>query len=179
MREIEIKARVKNLAKLKQNLESKGIIFGPSLKQKDVSYGWPGVAGAAPGSVWLRIRAENDHKITFTLKKPVGGELDNIEHETEVSNAKELESIINYLGYEIHSELTKVRHKALYKDIEICLDSVDGLGDFIEAEKLVEDDFAYDEVKQELWELFDELGISKNDEVTVGYDILERRKRGV
>ena len=59
------------------------------IKQHDVVYGQLGVADNAPGSIWLRIRTENDAKTIFTLKQQYDGGLDSIEHETEVSNADE------------------------------------------------------------------------------------------
>lgn len=38
MREIEIKARVKNLATLQKKLEEQGAVFAPSVSQKDEVY---------------------------------------------------------------------------------------------------------------------------------------------
>ena len=64
------------------------------------------------------------------------------------------------------------------KNIEICLDTVDGLGDFIEAEKLVADDAEYQAVIDELWAQFDNIGIDRKDEVTDGYDVLMNKKLG-
>jgi len=76
------------------------------------------------------------------------------------------------------SDLTKTRQKAQIGDIEICLDTVEGLGDFIEAEKLVADDSEYQPVIDELWALFDEIGVSRDNEVTDGYDVLMNKRLG-
>lgn len=179
MREIEIKAYVRDVPKLLAALKSKNIKLSRPHKQHDVVYGSPGSKDNEYGANWLRIRTEDDSIVTFTLKRSVVGHLDSIEHETIVDNAKELESIINYLGYELYSDLTKYRQKAQYKDIEICVDSLPGLGDFIEAERLMADDASHEEVVAELWELLTSLGISKEDEAHLGYDVLERKKRGL
>lgn len=179
MREIEIKARVKDPQHLKNELEKKGIKLGKSCKQHDVVYCLPGSQDNALDANWLRIRTEDDKTIYFTLKRSVVGHLDSIEHETIVDNAKELESIINYLGYELYSDLTKNRQKAKYKDIEICVDNIPGLGDFVEAELLMNNDVEHTEVVNELWDLLTSLGVSKDDEEHLGYDVLERRKRGL
>lgn len=179
MREIEIKARIKNLEQLEKTLIDHGIVLTEILEQHDVVYGEPDKNDNEFGANWLRIRTENKTKIYFTLKRSVVGHLDSIEHETIVDDARELEEIIKLLGYKLYSDLTKARRKAKYGDIEICVDKVPGLGDFIEAEKLMQHDSDHDKVIAELWQLFYELGIKKSEEVHEGYDVLERKSRGL
>ena len=179
MREIEIKAKVINIGALEDALSKRSIKLSQKLVQHDVVYGQPGNKDNEAGANWLRIRTENDKKVYFTLKRSVVGHLDSIEHEILVDNADELENIIKLLGYELYSDLTKIRRKAKYKDIELCLDSVPSLGDFIEAEKIVEHDSDHGKVVAQLWELLSSLGIKKADEVHEGYDVLERKKRGL
>lgn len=176
MREIEIKAKIRNTEQVVQALKSAGCVLGAPKKQHDVVYGLPGAIGPTKGANWLRIRIEDDQTTYFTLKRQVTGELDSIEHEVVVDNASELEHIIKYLGYELFSDLTKLRRKGKLGDIEICLDEVAGLGMFIEAEKLCPEESNYDEVAKELWKLLETLHISKDDEETSGYDILLRQK---
>ena len=175
MREIEIKARVGHKDQVLAALDKLGIRLGKPKKQHDVVYSRPGAMDNDPGENWLRVRTEDDHHVTFTLKRSVTGELDSIEHETVVDSAAEITSIIGYLGYELFSDLTKVRQKAQNGDIEICFDEVPGLGTFIEAEKLCPEDADYDAVSKELWELFTRLGLDKADEETSGYDVLMRK----
>lgn len=179
MREIEIKCKVDNPELIAESLAKQGLNLDEPIKQHDVVYAWPGVADNAPDSVWLRIRIENDTKVLFNLKKQHTGGLDSIEHETEVSDAIELEEIIKNMGYELYSDLTKVRRKAKHGDIEVCFDEVAGLGTFVEAEKIAHVDSDHDEVVAELWALFERLGLDKKDEVHEGYDVLERAARGV
>ncbi|MDQ3093950.1 MAG: class IV adenylate cyclase [bacterium] len=179
MREIEIKARVADKEALFIRLNELGFELSKPVKQHDVVFGWPGAMDSVVGSVWLRIRTENDTKSIFTLKKSIVGHLDSIEHETVVEDVDELEKIIIEMGYELYSDLTKIRQKAKQGNIEICLDELEGLGSFIEAEKIMERDSDHDEVVAELWELFEKLGLSNEDEVHEGYDVLERRKRGL
>ncbi|MDQ2973016.1 MAG: class IV adenylate cyclase [bacterium] len=179
MREIEIKVKVADKVTLVNRLNEVGFNLSEPIKQHDIVYGWPGAVDSASGSVWLRIRTENDSKSIFTLKKSVIVHLDSIEHETVVEDASELEKIIIEMGYELYSDLTKIRQKAKQGNIEICLDELEGLGSFIEAEKIMELDSDHDEVVAELWELFKKLGLSTDDEVHEGYDVLERRSRGL
>ena len=179
MREVEIKVRLENVESLISKLVKKGVELGEPKKQHDVVFGEPGAADNHLNSNWLRVRTENDTKVYFTLKRSVQGHLDSIEHETIDDDASELENIIKALGYELYSDLTKIRRKAKIGDIEICVDEVPRLGSFIEAEKMVEHDSDHDTVVAELWELLESFDISKNDEVLEGYDVMERKLRGL
>lgn len=176
MREIEIKATINSVQSIIDVLTAQGIAVTRPVTQHDRVYGQSGTDGAAENtSPWLRIRTETKNGTTkhiFTLKRSITHQMDSIEHETEVADAIELESIIAQLSFELYSDLTKTRQKAKMGDIEICIDTVDGLGTFIEAEKLTADDADYDAVLRELWAVFESLGISHDDEVTDGYDVL-------
>ena len=113
MREIEVKARlIEPIEGFIKKLNENNIELGGELEQHDVVYGQPGAKDNVLGANWLRIRTENTHTVYFTLKKSVVGHLDSIEHEVIVNDAKELQNIITELGYELYSDLTKVRRKA-------------------------------------------------------------------
>jgi len=176
MREIEIKAMVQDKASLLSAIKNAGIELSAPIKQHDVVYGQTGVADNAPGSIWLRIRTENDTKTIFTLKQQHTGGLDSIEHETEISDAKELAAIIDTLGFTLYSDLTKTRQKAHYNDIEICLDEVENLGTFIEAEKLTDENSDGKGVVEQLWSELEKIGVDRSNEVFDGYDVLLNRK---
>ena len=176
MREIEIKARVDDSAKLLETLVRAGVQLGAPLTQHDIIWLEPGAQAGEVGRNVLRIRTENDTKTIFTLKKTIAS-LDKLEHETEVINADEMRSIIDLLGFELYSEVTKTRRKANVGDIEICLDEITGLGTFLEAEMLCADDANGDAVRIKLWELVSIFGIEKTAETTKGYDILMREKK--
>lgn len=69
-------------------------------------------------------------------------------------------------------EVIKKRQKATSNDVMVCLDSVDGLGDFVELERLIgveEDDLA---VQNELRNIMLGLGMDGKDRVLKGYDVL-------
>jgi adenylate cyclase class 2 len=179
MREVEIKVRLSNSKKISSILKEKGIKLGEPKKQHDVVYGELGASDNQYGANWLRIRTENDETVYFTLKKSVEGHLDSIEHEVIVDDPIELENIVKSLGFVLYSDLTKLRRKAKINDIEICIDEIPELGIFIEAEKMVDHESNHDEIVSELWKLLSDLGISKDDEVFEGYDVLERKSRGL
>ena len=182
MREIEIKARVSGLDGVIAKLVARGTEVSEPVEQHDRVYGLPGVPGASENSEpWLRIRTETkqgDKTSYLTLKKSVTNQLDSIEHETIIDNEDEVEHIITQLGFVPYSDLTKTRRKAHVGDIELCLDIVEPLGSFIEAEKLTGDDADYAAVVEELWGILEPLGVSRNDTVTDGYDVLMNKMLG-
>lgn len=174
MREIEIKARVKDKTKLFEALNSRGIKLTQPIKQHDVVYGMEGVKDNAPGSIWLRLRVEDNSRAIFTLKKQHRGGLDSIEYETVVEDRAEAENIVKTLGFTLYSDLTKTRQKAKLGKVEICVDDVQDLGCFIEAEMIADVDADGDEVESELWTALKGFGVSEHDEVLEGYDVLHR-----
>lgn len=171
MREIEIKARVHDQDRLVAALKQKGAIMSEPIKQHDEVWYEPGAPVGTVGKNVLRIRTQNDTTTIFTLKQTVAA-LDKIEHELEVANAEQMRAIIELMHYVPYSSITKTRRKTHIGEIEVCVDDVEGLGRFIEAEKLCANDSDGDAVREELWDLFEELGISKDDQVTKGYDVL-------
>ncbi|MDQ3123801.1 MAG: class IV adenylate cyclase [bacterium] len=180
MREIEIKARVADKTSLLATLKAQAIILTEPVTQRDQVFGLPGAGGGSLGP-WLRIRTETNNgqkRQIFTLKKSVTNQMDSIEHETEVANEVELAKIIEHIGYTPYSDSTKTRQKARRRDIEICIDAVESLGDFIEAEKLTTEDADYEKVAEELWALLINFGIRRDDQVNDGYDVLIRKNQG-
>ena len=177
MREIEIKAKLLNKQQLLQKLQDAGVQVSAPVIHRDRVFGPVGVDGndgdnTAP---WLRLRTETKGDTTkhiFTLKKSVTSQMDSIEHETVVESDGELLKIIEHIGFEPFSDLTKTRQKATFGDIELCIDTVDGLGDFVEAEKITAEDADYEAVAAELWAVLERFGISRNEYVTEGYDVL-------
>lgn len=179
MREIEIKAKVSDKTSLIEKLTAARVILGEPLKQRDVVYAQPGAIVGSHDANWLRIRTENDSRHIFNLKRSVTNGLDSIEHEVTIDNDTEMRSIIKYLGYELFSDLTKIRQKTSAGNIEICVDEVPELGVYIEAEMLCPEDADADAIRGELWRLLESFGVSRVNEETNGYDILMRRKLGL
>ena len=179
MREIEIKARVESTAKIIARLEADGIQVSEPVQQRDEVFGLVGVSGDSDNSEpWLRIRTETKADLVryiYTLKKSITNQLDSIEHETEVEDPDELRKIILHSGFTPYSDVTKTRRKAKMGDVEICIDVVDELGEFVEAEKLTTEDADYEQVVGELRGLLEGLGVTRDSEVTDGYDVMMER----
>jgi adenylate cyclase class 2 len=76
------------------------------------------------------------------------------------------------MGYKSAVKINKVRRKAKHLGYEICVDEVEGLGTFIEVEKVTDDCEDSKEVQKELFHFLESLGVNKNDVVMRGYDTL-------
>ena len=97
--------------------------------------------------------------------------MDSLEHETKISDPAETKEILNLMGYHEIVAVDKIRRKANFNGMEICLDQVDGLGTFLEAERIVEDAEA-EIVQNELFAFLQKLGVKPEDRIYDGYDTL-------
>lgn len=170
MKEIELKVRLNDPESLISKLKFLGCEFGVSKKQYDRVYLQKGIDYPLKlGTNVLRIR-EEEGKYLFTLKRPEEIELSKVEYETLVEKPEELEKIILDIGWVKYVEITKTRRKGKIEDINLCLDKVEGLGEFLEAE--IFDEVGGIEVQNRLKELFLSWGIKEKDIVNEGYDVL-------
>jgi adenylate cyclase class 2 len=174
MREIEIKLQLNDLPATIATLKNAGVTLSAPKEQHDVVYCLPGDRDKEndPSINWLRIRTENGKTVTFTLKRSVAGSLDSIEHETQIANATEMTSMLEYMGYIVYNDLTKIRRTGHIDSIEICIDELPGLGAFIELEKMCDEHVDGSEIEQELLGVLDGLGIDYAERITKGYDEL-------
>lgn len=106
------------------------------------------------------------------------GQLDSIERETEVGDPDIMIAIVKELGFVPFSDISKTRRIGKLNDVEVCIDSVEGLGDFMELEQLADENADPVAITDDLWRIMARLGISRQDEVTDGYDILMKKLRG-
>ena len=175
MREIEIKLKVSDLDGLEKKLTGSGCIFSEPIKQNDTIYSskinLDNFEKAREGHITMRIRHEDD-VAKLTLKQQQSNEMDNIEYETEIEDPNEIHQMLLILGWKPLVEVKKFRKKGKMGEYEICLDRVEKLGNYIELEKLTDDDASPDEVRKELFEALKPFGLSEKDEETKGYDTL-------
>lgn len=179
MREIEIKARCADIQGLLTKFAEQNVSVSEPVTQDDQVFGLPEEKGDNVNQApWLRIRTEirgDQRKSIFTLKKSVTGQLDSIEHETEVVDSDECRNIIRHLGFVPYVSVKKTRRKARIGDIEFCIDEVEALGSFVEVEKLTDENANYETVTDELWAVFEQFGITREDQVYDGYDVLMKK----
>lgn len=177
MLEVEVKAACDDLASLQQQLIELGCTFGAPVMQDDTIYISEGktLESLLPGDNVLRIRTTTTATWTtthlFTLKQQSWNDLAKQERETAIQDPKQMHDSLLMMGYMICSTVHKRRQKTSYHDKEICLDTVHGLGSFIEVEQLTTDGDV-DEIQEQLFSFLTSLGIDRSARVTKGYDVL-------
>ncbi|MDE1919233.1 MAG: class IV adenylate cyclase [Patescibacteria group bacterium] len=173
MREIELKFRIKDPKVIEKKLSGMGCLFSKPLHQRDTVYTKEGSTeewrSSKEGDITVRIRRQ-DTGAEFNLKQQRSGESDNLEYETKVDDPETLHHILTVLGYSPEVTVNKMRRKCKLGEYDICLDSVEELGDFLEIEKLAEDNVNPEAVRDELFKAIEPLGLYRTDEEPRGYD---------
>ncbi|MBI2631085.1 class IV adenylate cyclase [Candidatus Nomurabacteria bacterium] len=175
MYEVEVKARLKNREAVIKKLNDFGCKFGEELHQVDHIFNQEGVDFPPPlNSPVLRVRKQNDIYL-FTLKISQGNRTDSLEREIEIKDGEKMIEILKLIKWKETILVDKKRIKTNVKDMEIVLDTVKDLGEFIEAEKIVVNESQEDrkKIQEELFDFLETLGIPKEDHVVGGkYDIM-------
>jgi hypothetical protein len=93
----------------------------------------------------------------------------------EIKDSKMMLEIMRLIGWQSAPTVDKKRIKTNFHNMEIVLDEVQELGEFIEAEKIATeaDPEARKKIQEELLEFLYTLGVAKDDVVVDGkYDIM-------
>ncbi len=172
MLEIEVKAKIEDAKEIEDELLGRGARdFGFAL-QKDVYYSHPSRDFAKTDEA-LRIRVVND-LVVITYKGPKLDTTTKTREEIEVSvaSAESAGKILERLGFRPVIAVEKKRHTFGLKGIEVCVDRVRDLGDFVEFEL---DDENMEGGKRRIAELMKELGIKGSERRSYLELLLEKK----
>jgi adenylate cyclase class 2 len=174
VREVEVKFRLVDAADVVTRLTERGIILGAAFVQDDQAYAPDGWSYGDPkiGVSFVRLRSV-DGAHTFTLKRPLENALSCVEHESRVEDREAMHAAILAMGFYPTVRIVKTRRCAHVAGMEICLDEVDGVGSFIELERIVADETSGDAVQDELVAYVAGLGIGA-ERTDQTYDSLVR-----
>lgn len=136
--EIEIQARVESVEGLMKFLQDQGTFV--SEKQQMDEYFVPAhrdFLAVRPIEEWFRLRNETDHfSINYKKwhydEKGIGTYAD--EYETRVESIETTRKILAVLDCKSICVVDKTRKKWMYENFEVALDTVKGLGSFVEVE---------------------------------------------
>jgi len=169
MKEVEVKAKVSSFEEIQSRLRDLGCDFSEPLIQEDRIYLQNGIEfpDKTTGTLFARIRNSNG-KYIFTLKKQLETEFENIEHELIIDSPEEANEMLKLLDFHEVLFVSKKRIECKYSDMEICLDDIEGLGLFVEVEKMTNEEDTQT-IKKELFEFLETLGIKQGDQVFKGY----------
>ncbi len=172
MTEVEVKAKISNFTEIQSKLTKLGCIFSEPSIQKDRIYLPIGVEfpDKIKGTLFARIRNSNGKHI-FALKKQLDTGFENIEHELVIDSPEQANEMLKLLDFHEVLYVSKKRITCKHNDMEICLDDIEGLGSFVEVEKLTMETETL-KIKEELFAFLETLGIKKGDQIFKGYATL-------
>ncbi|MGP8321264.1 MAG: class IV adenylate cyclase [Methanosarcinaceae archaeon] len=165
MIEIEVKARADH-ERIRELLKELGVRATGVEHHCDTYYNAPHRDFSITDEA-LRIRIVNEHAV-LTYK---GKKLDSVsktreEFETGV-DAKNMRDILLSLGFVESGMVVKTRSVFEFENLAICLDSVDGLGEFIEVEMMAETDMELNRAR--VFAFMERLGIGQEDSILMSY----------
>ena len=172
MREIEVKYRVDDLEGLLAALKARSIKVSDPLHQDDQAYapaGWQ-FGDSKLGVSFLRLRTVAGRHY-FTLKQPAQNDQACLEYETEVTDRWAMHHAALHMGYRPTVRIVKMRRTARIGGCSLCIDEVEGVGGFIEAERMAPDDADAQAIQAELATLIESLG-ARTTRTTETYDFL-------
>lgn len=177
VREVEVKYVItaEEPAAVMAAAAAAGARWGASVGQDDQAYAETGWAFGQPkiGRRFARLRTENGRHLC-TIKVPQSGELDCLETEWTVSDRAAADLRLRSEGFWPTVRIIKTRRIARWGSITLCLDLVEGLGSFLEAEILVDDDQDGPGIQAWLRRRLATLGVALTP-VTETYDALLHR----
>jgi adenylate cyclase class 2 len=174
VREIEVKYRVDDLETLVAALKARGIELSDHVYQDDQAYapdGWQ-FGDSKLGVTFLRLRTV-DGRHYFALKQPGENAQACQEYETEVADRAAMHGAILHMGYYPTVRIAKVRRTATLEHCSLCVDDLEGVGAFLELERMAPDDMPAEAIQTELAAFVTSFGITavRTDET---YDSLVR-----
>jgi adenylate cyclase class 2 len=160
VREVEVKFRVDDLEALLVVLKDRGIELSEPVYQDDQAYapsGWQ-FGDSKLGVSFVRLRTVGGRHF-FALKQPGVNAQACLEFETEVADREAMHGAIVRMGYRPTVRVAKSRRVAVLEGCSLCVDDLDGVGAFLELERLVPDEVEAGAVQAELAAFAASLGI--------------------
>ncbi|MEU8007216.1 CYTH domain-containing protein [Catellatospora sp. NPDC049111] len=176
--EVEVKYRMADdqASRLVAALAAAGVVLGEPFGQDDQAYApasWS-YGMSKIGVSFARLRSQGG-RVLFTVKVPRANELDCAEQETVVEHRSAMHEALLLMGMVPTVRIVKVRRTGSWDGAQLCIDEVEGLGTFIELERVVASSVA-ELVQAEMDRQVRSLGVPVQ-RVTQTYDSLLRAVR--
>ncbi|MFC7057792.1 class IV adenylate cyclase [Halovenus salina] len=145
-----------------------------TVRQEDTYYDAPDRDFATTDEA-LRIRRETtddgDCRTVVTYKGPLVDEHSKTrtEAETVVEDGESMQAVLSGLGYEPAARVTKDRERYELDGCVVTLDSVEGLGDFVEVERDIPEEADIAATREETAAVLDSLGLDPDDQIRTSY----------
>jgi adenylate cyclase class 2 len=168
--EVELKVRAEHDAVREALSRADATALG-TVHQRDTYYDAPDRDFAATDEA-LRVRHERgeESRTLLTYKGPLVDDESKtrVEHETAVADADELASILDGLGCAAAATVEKDRECYALEGYTVALDSVAGLGEFVEVEREVAAE-AVERTRAGARALLTDLGLDPSTQVRTSY----------
>ncbi|CCQ35551.1 adenylate cyclase domain protein [Natronomonas moolapensis 8.8.11] len=169
MYEVELKVRAEH-DRLRPRLESMDAAPDGTVSQVDTYYDHP-VREFAETDEALRIRRETDdsgERAKVTYKGPLvdAASKTREELETGVDDGDTMAGVLESVGFEPAATVEKRRERFRCGEYTVALDTVDGLGEFVEVETEAE---AVESAREGAVELLERLGLDPADGIRTSY----------
>jgi len=179
MIEVEIKAKIKDLNEVKSQLNALNIKQCKEENQEDLYFQSP-IVDFIKTDEALRIRKimENDKKEVFiTYKGPKISNESKTREEIEINieDSEKGKKIFEKIGFKTVRTVKKKRCYYKYKKFIISLDFVEGLDPYMEIETILEENTNYENIQNEIFEIFKKLKIEDGFERNSYLELLENK----
>jgi adenylate cyclase class 2 len=164
--EAELKAYADDFAPVIEKLEEVGAELISKRTEKDTYFSHP-IRDFAKTDEALRLREIKElsgepsappiFELTFKGAKIHSGSKSREEYTVRLNESSEAKEILEQLGCKIVTTVRKIRTMYSYNGFTICHDEVDGLGNFIEIEKILESDIELDNTVEAMREIIKDL----------------------
>lgn len=183
MIEVEVKLKIDSAESIEKKLIELGFKKGQTLQEIDYYYNGVDRDFRASGEA-LRLRLvesldgsavvadrPGEPLIQMTYKGP---KLDNVsmsrvEHQVNIDNFETMLSILSSLGYKPVEPVIKLRRELISEEICACVDTVDGLGDYLELEIMADEESQRENALDRISVVLKQLGYSISDTTTTSY----------
>lgn len=137
-REVEVKFSISEPSRIREKLLELGATYVDTVDQVDIYYQHP-CKNFAETDEALRLRENNSKsgksiELTYKGPKRGGWAKDRVEIVSRVVDSMEMQEILEMLGFKTVARLQKHREFYMIKGVEVSIDKVEGLGDFVEIE---------------------------------------------
>ena len=183
MIEVEVKLPIENKEILEEALAKKGFIKTSQVCEEDMYF--DNASGQIRrGGEALRIRKVTDLQtgksqsvMTYKGKKLDTVSMSRRELETGVADAKTCMGIFEALGFEmVPPVVKKIRQEYTLDNMNACVDQVQGLGNFLEMEMVIEEQDNKEEALLQIEKMLDSLGYRMEDTTRRSYLSMLQRK---
>ena len=173
MIEVEVKAKIDDFKEMEEKLENIGAAKSKTEFQEDIYFASP-IVDFAQTDEALRIRTtNNDTFITYKGPKLNDKAKTRKEVEMTIENSEKAADIFKEIGFMEVRTVRKNRQYYTYENFEISLDDVEGLNPYMEIEIALDDSEDYSQAQDEIFKLFEKLGITDGFERTSYLELLE------